>query len=168
MDPRNTIFDRVDEVEANLRRLNTDSNLFGGMSCAWAFDGRTGAELGSAAQLSDLTRRLSELEVQNTSLTTVFDELRTASLDRPQQGDLPEVADDGTISCMLERINQLEAVEGDEVSMGVEHFRNLGDVEDFLRTKVPAEIPSAYAFDWVSLVHVAEVADGKQSPGLIV
>jgi hypothetical protein len=164
MDPWNTIFDPADEVEANLRGLNTDSNLFGGMSYDGAFDGRTGAELGSTAQLSDLTRRLSELEVQNTSLTTALDELRTASLDHPPRpGDLPEVADDGTISCMLKRIDQLEAVKGDGVSMGVEHFRNLGDVKDFLRTKVPAEILLAYAFDWVSLVHVAEVADGTQS-----
>jgi hypothetical protein len=42
------------------------------------------------------------------------------------------------------------------VSMGIEYFRNLSNVEDFQRTKVSAEILLAYAFDWV-------VADGKQS-----
>jgi hypothetical protein len=30
-----------------------------------------------------------------------LDELRTASLDHPRKGDLPEVANDGTFSCML-------------------------------------------------------------------
>jgi hypothetical protein len=72
MDPQNTIFDRVDEVEANLRRLSTDSNLFVGISYAGDFDGRTGVKIGCAAQLSE-----------------------------------PEVADDVTISSMLEQIDQL-------------------------------------------------------------
>jgi hypothetical protein len=64
---------------------------------------------------------------------------------------------------MLERISQLESIKGDGVSMGVEHFKNLNNVKDFLRTKFPPEILSAYAFDWVSLAHVADVSDGKQS-----
>jgi hypothetical protein len=132
MDPWNTVFDRMDEIESNLRRLNTDANLFGGLSYSGAFDGRTKAEAGSTAQLADLGQRLSELEVRNTTLTTALDKLRLAGAERPGQGDLLEVADEGTINCMLERISQLESVEGDGVSMGVEHFKNLNDVEDFL------------------------------------
>jgi hypothetical protein len=75
MDPRNTVFDQMDEIESNLCRLNTDANLFGGLSYSGAFGGRTGAEAGSTAQLADLGRRLSQLEVCNTTLTTALDEL---------------------------------------------------------------------------------------------
>jgi hypothetical protein len=165
MHQNGTIFERLGSVEAAVKGMSDDGNLFGAVSFMGGFT--NSGEFGSPRQVQDLEQRMKDLERLNVELTTELETLKehSASAVANQIAAEPQ---DGRIDGLIARLSLLEVQDGDSIRIGTYSFNNVVDCEAFLSAKVPSKVLSAYCYDMVSLVHRVPKNGDAVSPEAIL